>query len=173
LFHPIRPPHLLTNAEHVRPLTREGIAQCRAHSGFPSPAWDGHIQLCEQESKMKGLKIATALLFLIGVSAMAADASNVDVGKSWTLTLSHPTRVGATLLPAGDYNVRHLKDGDEHVLAFKSGKKEMARVGCTMEQLKKKTAMTTVIDDKNDAGEHVLVSVAFAGDSFQHDLVRP
>jgi hypothetical protein len=154
-------------------LTREGIAQCRTRSGFPSPAWDGHIQLCEQENKMKGLKIATALLFLIGVSAMAADASNVDVGKSWTLTLYHPTRVGAALLPAGEYNVRHLKDGEGHVLAFKSGKKEMARVGCTMEQLPRKTARTSVLEDKNDAGEQVLISVAFEGDTFQHDLAHP
>lgn len=122
---------------------------------------------------MKGLKIATALLFLIGVSAMAADASNVDVGKSWTLTLYKPTRVGATLLPAGDYNVRHLKDGDGHVLAFKSGKKEMARVGCTMEQLPKRAETTSQLIDTTSAGERVLMSIAFEGDKFQHDLAHP
>jgi hypothetical protein len=152
-------------------LTREGIAQCRTRSGFPSPAWDGHIQLCEQENKMKGLKIAIALLFLIGASAMAADASNLDVGKSWTLTLYQPTRVGATLLPAGDYNVRHLKDGDGHVLAFKSGKKEIARVGCKMEQLPSKADRTSLFEDTNGAGERVLMGIAFEGDKFRHDLV--
>ena len=122
---------------------------------------------------MKGLKIATALLFLIAVSAMAADASNMDVGKSWTLTLHHPTRVGSTLLPAGEYNVRHLKDGEEHVLAFKSGKKEMARVGCKLEQLSKKAEGTALLEDTNGAGEQVLMSIAFAGDKFRHDLVNP
>jgi hypothetical protein len=122
---------------------------------------------------MKVLKIATALLFLIGVSAMAADASNVDVGKSWTLTLSHRTRVGTALLPAGEYNVRHLKDGEEHVLAFKSVKKEMTRVGCTMEQLSKKAETTSLLEDTNSAGERVLRSIAFEGDKSQHDLVHP
>ena len=122
---------------------------------------------------MKGLKIATVLLFLIAVSAMAADASNVDVGKSWALTLHHPTRVGAALLPAGDYNVRHLKDGEGHVLAFKSGRKEMARVGCKLEQLPKKVERTSLLEDTNGAGEQVLMSIAFAGDKFRHDLVNP
>ena len=122
---------------------------------------------------MKGLKIATALLFLIAVSAMAADASSVDVGKSWTLTLYQPTRVGTALLPAGDYYVRHLKDGEEHVLALKSGRKEMARVGCKLEQLSKKVERTTMIGNENDAGEQVLMSIAFEGDKFRHDLVNP
>jgi len=122
---------------------------------------------------MKGLKIATALLFLIAVSAMASDASNVDVGKSWTLTLHHPTRVGTALLPAGEYNVRHLKDGEEHVLAFKSDRKERARVGCKLEQLSKKVERTSLLEDTNGAGEQVLMSIAFEGDRFRHDLVNP
>ena len=122
---------------------------------------------------MKGLKIATALLFLIAVSAMATDASNVDVGKSWTLTLYHPTRVGTALLPAGDYKVQHLKDGEEHVLAFKSGRKEITRVGCKTEQLSKKVERTSLLEDTNGAGEQVLMSIAFEGDKFRHDLVNP
>jgi len=124
---------------------------------------------------MKGLKVLVIALLLLTVAsaAMAADASSVDVGKSWTLTLDQPTRVGATLLPAGEYNVRHLKDGEEHVLAFKAGKKEMARVSCKMEELPKKAATTTLLKNKNDAGEQVLMSVAFEGDKFQHDLLNP
>jgi len=119
------------------------------------------------------LKIATALLLLTAVSAMAADASNADINKSWKLTLYHATRVGSALLPAGEYKVQHLKDGGQHVLVFKADKKEMARVGCTMESLPKKTAMTTVLENKNDAGEQVLISIAFEGDTVQHDLVNP
>ena len=124
---------------------------------------------------MKGFKFLAISLMLLTIAstAMAADAMNFDVGKSWTITLPDPIRVGATLLPAGDYKVQHLKDADQHFLAFKLGKKEVARVGCTMEQLPTKADTTSVTEDRNGAGERVLTGIAFRGDTFRHDLVNP
>ena len=124
---------------------------------------------------MKGFKVLVIALLLLAFASttMAADASKMDVGKSWTLALYHPTRVGTALLPAGDYNVRHLKDGEQHFLVFKSAGKEIARVSCTMEQLPKKADKTSLIENTNGAGELVLMGIAFQGDSFQHDLVNP
>lgn len=125
---------------------------------------------------MKGLKVlGIALLLLLGMSVMAADtsskASAADVGKSWTVNLNKPTHVGAALLPAGDYKVQHLKDGDSHVLVFRTAKKEIARVNCTMAPLSAKAADTLVTTDKNSAGERVLTRIAFRGDTFEHDVV--
>ena len=124
---------------------------------------------------MKGFKVLAIALLLLTVAsaAMAADAINSDVGKSWTITLNHPTRVGTALLPTGDYKVQHLKDGGQHFLAFKSGRKEITRVGCTMEELPKKAIGTLLFENTNGAGEQVLEGIAFDGDSFQHDLVNP
>ncbi len=124
---------------------------------------------------MKGFKVLAIALLLLAVAsaAVAADASKMDVGKSWTLTLYHPTRVGTALLPSGDYNVRHIKDGEEHFLAFKADRKEIARVGCKMEQLPTKADKTLLIEDTNGAGERVLIGIAFQGDTFRHDLVNP
>ena len=123
---------------------------------------------------MKGFKVlAIALTLLAVVSAMASNAASADVGKSWTLTLYHPIRVGAALLPAGDYNVRHLKDGEQHFLVFKSGRKEIARVGCTMEPVTRKADRTTLLENANGAGEQVLEGIQFGGDTFRHTLLNP
>ena len=119
---------------------------------------------------MRGLKVVIALLLLVTLSAMASDAAKTDVGKSWSLTLYHPTRVGTALLPAGDYNVRHNADGEQHFLVFKSDRKEIARVTCTTEQLPSKAEKTQLMENTNSAGERVLAGIAFAGDRYQHNL---
>jgi hypothetical protein len=119
---------------------------------------------------MKGHKIATALLLLIAVAAMASNASNWDIGKTWTVNFDDPVRVGTTLLPAGDYTVRHIKDGEQHVLVFNAGKKEIVRVNCVMEQLPKKAQETSMIINRNGSGERELAGIAFAGDIYRHDL---
>jgi len=124
---------------------------------------------------MKGLKVlAIALLLLTIASAtMAADASNMDVGKNWTLTLYHPTHVGSTLLKAGDYNVRHVKDGEQHFLAFSAKGKEIARVSCKMEQLPQKAQSTELTENRDSAGERTLKAIAFKDDAYRHELVTP
>ena len=60
---------------------------------------------------MRGFKVAIALMLVVTLSAAASDISQTDVGKSWSLTLYQPTRIGSALLPAGEYNVRHIKGG--------------------------------------------------------------
>jgi hypothetical protein len=120
----------------------------------------------------KGLKVLGIALMLV-VSAMAADAPNQDVGKSWHVTFNSPMRVGATLLPAGDYKVQHLKDGDGHVLVFKGDNKQVAKVACTMEPLSEKPKYTRLTFDNNSAGERVLKGIAFEGDHYVHELTNP
>jgi hypothetical protein len=119
---------------------------------------------------MRGIKVAIALLLLVTVSAFASDAAKMDVGKSWSLTLYHPTRVGTALLPTGEYNVRYIKEGEQHFLVFKSDGKEVARVHCTTEQLPSKADKTSLLQSTNGAGERVLMGIAFAGARFQHNL---
>jgi hypothetical protein len=119
---------------------------------------------------MKGFKVAIALLLLAGLSAMASDAAKADVGKSWSLTLYHPTRVGTALLPPGDYVVRHIKDGEQHFLVFKADRKEVARVVCTTEPLPAKADQTALSENTNATGERVLEGITFAGDRFRHEM---
>ncbi len=121
---------------------------------------------------MKGIKVlAIAFLLLAFASAAVASGSGkMDSGKSWHLTLYHPTRVGTALLPPGDYKVQQVQDGERTWLAFKADRKEVARVGCKIEQLPTKADKTALLENTNSAGERVLVGIAFEGDRFKHDL---
>jgi hypothetical protein len=42
-----------------------------------------------------------------------------------------------------------------------------------MEQLAKKADKTSLLENTNGAGEQLLMSIAFQGDTFRHDLVNP
>ncbi len=136
-----------------------------------------HTHLREQENRrMKGLKVAIALMLLVTISAIASDTSNsaksshATVVKSWSLTLYHPTHVGATLLRAGAYNVQQVNEGGQEFLVFKKDRKEVARVPSTAQQLPHPTSDNTVTEHTNAAGEHVLTAVSFAGERWEHRL---
>ncbi len=117
-------------------------------------------------------KLLGLVLTLISVSAMASGAPSEHARKSWTLTLSSPTRVGTALLPAGDYKVQQFDEGETHQLVFKADKKELARVNCVMETLPSKIKNASITFDQNSAGERVLVGIVFAGDMVRHELKR-
>jgi hypothetical protein len=114
--------------------------------------------------------LTVVLLLMVAVSAFASNASSPRAGKSWSLTLYHPTRVGTALLPAGDYNVRRVVDGEKYYLVFRSDRKEIARVACTEEQLPAKVDRTALLENTNSAGERVLMGISFEGDHYRHDL---
>jgi hypothetical protein len=119
----------------------------------------------------RAAKLLTVVLLLtVAVGVFASDASSPRAGKSWSLTLFHPTRVGTALLPPGDYSVRHVMDGEKHFLVFKSDRKELARVACSEEQLPAKVDKTALMENTNSAGERVLMGIAFQGDHFRHNL---
>jgi hypothetical protein len=115
--------------------------------------------------------LGIALLLTIPLLMLAADTSYPKVGKSWTVSFSKPAKVGGTVLPAGDYKVQHLKDGDAQVLVFKSGNKEKVRVACKTEERPSKADGTELTYVDNDGGDRVLRAIVFEGDRFRHELV--
>ena len=123
----------------------------------------------------KALKVlGIALLLTAAVSMMAADASYPATGKVWNINLPSAMKVNGVLLPAGDYKVQHIVDGGNHVLVFKTrNDKEKVRANCKLEKLPNKVDETIEVSDLNSAGERVLQSVAFKGDTFRHELVNP
>lgn len=106
-------------------------------------------------------------VFILGLTAFAAD--NFGVGKTRSITFMEATKVGTTVLPAGEYKVQHLMDGSAHTLVFKSleKNKEVARVTCTMEKLDKK-ADRTMSHINNVDNQRVLTGLIFAGDDYRH-----
>jgi len=124
---------------------------------------------------MRGFKVLAIGLLLLTVASvsLAADSGKMDAGKHWTLTLYHPTRVGTALLQAGDYNVRHITDGDQHFLAFSANRKEVARVSCKLEPMSQKPATTELTEERDSGGERTLKAIAFKDDAYRHELANP
>lgn len=117
----------------------------------------------------KKIAILTVLFaFILGLTAFAADA-NFGVGKTRNITLLSETKVGSTVLPAGEYKVQHLMEGNEHIMVFKSvsNNKEKARVKCTMEKLDRKADQTMSLIQTVD-NQRVLTALIFAGDTYRH-----
>jgi len=117
---------------------------------------------------LKVLGVVVCALALVCV-ATAAD-KNLGIRDVGRVTFVAPVRVGTTLLPAGDYVVRHTMDGQEHIMVFQParGKGPEVKVKCTLVPLTEKAAQTQQIYSLNAANERVLQELVFRGDTAKH-----
>jgi hypothetical protein len=110
--------------------------------------------------------IAVLMLFILGV-AFAAE-NTFGAGKTRNITFNNDVKVGDKLLPAGEYKVLHLMEGNEHTLVFKSTTNvEKVRVKCNMVDLGKKSP-DTLSEFKVVGNERILTAIVFRGDNFKH-----
>ena len=113
------------------------------------------------------------ILLLTGAVACIA-ASQGMVADSRQITFATPTRVGETVLPAGEYEVRHSMEGANHIMVFRQvhtprgTKPAEAKVKCTLVPLPEKALTTRIF--LNDAGpeQKILVQMIFKGDTAKH-----
>lgn len=112
--------------------------------------------------------VAIIMLFILGV-AFAADTS-FGAGKTKNITFNSDVKVGDKVLPAGDYKVLHLMEGNEHTLVFKSTTNvEKVRVKCNMVDLGKK-AEDTFSEYKIVGSDRILTAIVFRGDTYKHSF---
>ncbi|HUO25345.1 MAG TPA: hypothetical protein VMU61_06735 [Candidatus Aquilonibacter sp.] len=72
-------------------------------------------------------------------------------------------------MPAGDYEVRHTMQGEEHIMVFKSLRtKEETSVKCTLVPLGHKAGQNQTVYQLNAANEKVVEELVFRGDSAKH-----
>ena len=65
-------------------------------------------------------KVAVGLMVLtLSVLVFAKQDQTVVVGKDDTVTFETPVRIGKQVVPAGDYRVQHMLEGDNHAVTFK------------------------------------------------------
>lgn len=116
--------------------------------------------------------VAVFAICILGLSVLASAAENkFGVADSQQITFLEPIRVGAVLLPSGDYQVLHSMDGDQHIMLFKqlnSKRPAEARVQCQLVPLQEKARRTETGFVLNAANERVLQTLIFKGDSAQH-----
>lgn len=120
---------------------------------------------------MRLLKIVGMLLCAMVMVAMAsAGTKDLGIRDVYHLTFSAPAHVGDTLLPAGDYTVRHEMEGQDHYMIFQGHGKKGAdvKVKCTLVQLEHKALRTETIYSLNASNERVLQEFVFKGDTAKH-----
>jgi len=117
------------------------------------------------------LAVVLIVVALIGTAFAGPKLNKFGVSDLTKVNFVAPMHVGGTLLPAGDYEVRHTMVGEDHVMVFTqvNGKAE-AKVKCTLIPTKEKAEQSQTIYMVNAAKERVLVRLIFKGDMAEHQF---
>ena len=114
------------------------------------------------------------VLAMVGVMALAvlapAEKNKFGVGDVRRVTFADEFRLGDTLLPSGPYEIRHLMEGNDHVMVFHhlSGQQADVRAKCSLEPLPEKAAQSQQLFGVNLANERVLRELVFRGEKTKH-----
>src|SRR5579864_6838563 len=119
---------------------------------------------------MRSLKWIALLVCVVGIVPFAMAGNDLGIHDTGRVTFSSPVRVGNSLLPAGEYIVRHTMEGQEHVMVFEAvnHKTQPVKAKCQLVQLSGKADQTRTVFDINGANERVLQELVFAGDRAKH-----
>ncbi len=113
-------------------------------------------------------------LFLMMAATVAFAADKAAKPSTHTVNLVAPTRVGDVVLPQGEYRVRHIMEGDQHVMEFVpaggSKSKNVARVNCKLVPLSAKAQQSEVRYKLGDNQERILTGLVFKGDQEEHSF---
>jgi hypothetical protein len=111
-----------------------------------------------------------AAILVLGVVA-AAQQSAPLVADTQRVSFHSPIHAGEALLPAGNYEVKHVMEGQNHIMVFRQlgvRKPFEARIKCNLVPLKAKAEQTQKVYVLNAANEPVLQELIFKGDSAAH-----
>ena len=125
------------------------------------------------QQKRMFVLVIVAIVVLGCAVAVAATDSMAGVKTKQEITLSQPTVVGGSLLPAGEYKINHEMQGTEHIMIFKQiGGKAEVKAKCNLVPLNGKASTTEQRFSENAKNERVLVEMQFQGDTSKHVLVQ-
>ena len=118
------------------------------------------------------LVASLALLVICMVSMFAvAEQNPLGVADSYRVSFVDNIRVADTLLPKGDYEIRHVMEGQNHIMVFHqlgARKPVDVRAKCTLVPLPSKATENQKIYTLNAANERVLTELVFRGDKAKH-----
>jgi hypothetical protein len=105
------------------------------------------------------------LVFALAVTFGAAGAAQVYAQEvSRTIVIKRDTRLGAAVLPKGEYNVRFVEGKDGEVI-FLQGKHEVLKATFTLAKLDQDASNSVVVSAANDDGSYQLKRIEFKGKS--------
>jgi len=115
------------------------------------------------------LAVAIAVC-LVSAWAMAGQ-DQLGIADVYKVSFSEKVRVADALLPAGNYEIRHVMEGDNHFMVFHQlgvKKPVEVRAKCTLVPLPEKAVESQKIYELNAANERVLHELIFKGDQAKH-----
>jgi len=115
------------------------------------------------------LFLGVVLCILAAGFVLAADKpATPGIGKTYKVTLHQQARVANVLLPAGDYRIQHVMEGEKHIMVFKDQKGAEARAECTMVKIERKAEGDSAQFERGPNGERILKALTFKGETFEH-----
>jgi len=108
-------------------------------------------------------------VFMLG--AVSAAENQMGIQDSYKVNFSEQVRVADTLLPKGDYQIRHVMEGSNHIMVFTqlgTKKPVEVRAKCTLVPLAAKADKSEKTFILNAANERVLQELVFKGDRARH-----
>ncbi|MFZ1919733.1 MAG: hypothetical protein WAU58_19325 [Terriglobales bacterium] len=115
--------------------------------------------------------LAIALGVILLSAWAVAGQGELGIADTYKVTFSEKVWVAETLLPSGNYEIRHVMEGADHIMVFRQvGVKKPAevRAKCTMVPLPEKALETEKRFELNAANERVLHELIFKGDRAKH-----
>jgi len=111
------------------------------------------------------------LMFVIMLGAVSVAENQLGIADTYRVSFSEKVRVADTLLPKGDYEIRHVMEGSDHIMVFRqqgTKKPVEVRAKCTLVSLGARADKDEKIYILNAANERVLQELVFKGDSAKH-----
>ena len=121
---------------------------------------------------MHPTRFALIVAFVLIVSIVAAAGENqLGIAGTYRVNFTEKVWVAATVLPQGNYEVRHVMEGQNHFMVFRQiGTRNPVevRAKCTLVPLEAKATDNQKIYVLNAANERVLSELVFKGDTAKH-----
>jgi hypothetical protein len=111
------------------------------------------------------------LMCVLMLGAVSAAENQLGIADKYQVNFTEKVRVADTLLPQGNYEIRHVMEGSDHIMVFRQmGTKKPAevRAKCTLVPLSVKASDDQKIYVLNAANERVLQELVFKGDRAKH-----
>jgi hypothetical protein len=111
-----------------------------------------------------------AFVVLLPVFA-AAEHNSLGISDVYQVSFSEKVRVADTLLPEGSYEIRHVMEGQDHIMVFRQvgpRKPLEVRAKCALVPLTEKAPDSQKIYELNAKNERVLRELIFKGDRAKH-----
>ena len=121
---------------------------------------------------MRSIVVGILTLICMLVLGTVASAENqLGIADKYQVSFSEQVRVADTLLPKGNYEIRHVMEGTDHIMVFRqlgTKKPVEVRAKCTLIPLGAKASDDQKVYSVNAANERVLHELVFKGDRSKH-----